>query len=75
MYALIQSRLDYHHGDTNGNDTGFCVEYRVTFNAPEWSRGEWFNVVGLTADGSEVDLLRIGYSYQYPWLAAGTYRA
>jgi len=75
MFNQIQSKLDYHHGDTNSCDLGYCVEYRVTFNAPSWSKGQWFNVEGLTADGSLVDLLTIGYTYQYPWLVAGVYRS
>jgi hypothetical protein len=73
MFELIRDRLDYHHADGACHDTGYCVEYHVYYNAPEWSKGEWFNVEGLTADGSLVDLLSIGYTYQYPWLAKGTY--
>jgi hypothetical protein len=75
MFNLIQSKLDYHHGDTSGRDLGYCVEYQVSFNAPSWTTGQWFNVVGVTADGSLVDLLSIGYTYQYSWLTAGVYTA
>jgi len=75
MFETIRNTFDYHHGDTSGNDTGYCVEYHVYLNAPSWSKGQWFNVEGLTADGSLVDLLSIGYDYQYPWLVAGTYTA
>lgn len=73
MFNKLQQAFDYHHSDTNGQDVGFCVEYHVTFNAPSWSAGQWFNVEGLTANGSLVSLLSIGYSYQYAWLVEGTY--
>jgi hypothetical protein len=73
MFQLIQDNLDYRHADSSGRDTGYCVEYQVTFHSPDWSIGQWFNVTGVTADGSLIDLLSIGYSYQYTWLVAGTY--
>lgn len=75
MFKAIQSQLDYHHGNADGQDMGYCVEYHVYFNAPTWSTGRWYNVVGVTANGGLVDLLSLGYEYQYPWLVEGTYKA
>ena len=74
-YESIKQAFDYHHGDVNSKDIGYCVEYHVTFHNPEWSRGDWFNIEGLTSNGSIVDLLIIGYSFQYEWLVAGIYTA
>lgn len=70
-YETIKKEFDYKHYGSND----YCIEYNVTFNAPSWSKGEWFNIEGLTHDGSLVDLLVIGYPHQYPWLVAGTYTA
>ena len=74
-YETLKQAFDYHHGDTSGNDLGYCVEYTVTFHAPEWSKGQWFNIEGIDSEGTIHDLLQIGYSYQFPWLVAGTYRS
>lgn len=75
-YESIKQAFDFHHGNASGQDIGYCIEYRVTFHAPSWSRGEWYNIEGLTADGSLVDLLTIGYNFhsKYSWLSAGIYR-
>lgn len=66
-FETLKDEFDYNHGD------GYCTEYHVYYNAPEWSKGKWFNIEGVTPSGSLVDLLKIGYEYQYPWLVAGTY--
>jgi len=68
-YETIKNEFDYKHYGSND----YCIEYHVYFNAPSWSTGKWFNIEGLTRDGSVVDLLSIGYDYQYKWLVAGTY--
>lgn len=68
-YETIKAQFDYKHYGSND----YCIEYHVHYNAPTWSTGKWFNIEGLTADGSLVDLLSIGYDYQYPNLVAGTY--
>jgi hypothetical protein len=68
-YDTLKEHFDYEHYGSND----YCVEYYVYYNAPAWSISKWYNVVGLTSDNSLVDLLRIGYSYQFPWLVEGTY--
>ena len=68
-YETIKAQFDYKHYGSND----YCVEYHVYYNAPLWSKGRWFNIEGLTSDGSLVDLLSIGYDYQYSYLVAGTY--
>jgi len=68
-FETIRREFDWMH------EGGYCVEYHVTFNAPEWSSGRWFNIEGVLPNGGLVDLLSIGYQYQYGWLVAGTYTA
>lgn len=67
-FETIKDKLDWMH------EGGYCTEYHVYFNAPSWSKGRWFNVEGVLPNGGLVDLLSIGYEYQYPWLVEGTYK-
>lgn len=68
-FETIRKEFDYKHYGSND----YCIEYHVYYHAPSWSKGKWYSIEGLTADGSLIDLLSFGYDYQYSWLVAGTY--
>ena len=67
-FETIRKDFDWNHGE------GYCVEYHVYFCNPSWSAGRWFNIEGVLPNGGLVDLLSIGYEYQYSHLVAGIYR-